>query len=247
MIKLDLPEKPDKLTKELQAALTEKFKKTRKSVWNIEWLKVAVFNKSFGKCCYSEIGLGEESKYMEIDHFAPKTHYPDLVMEWSNLLPSCKKCNGSKGSHDTVNNRIIYPFNDNPKDFLYFKGYRYYGKDIESIGKKTIDVLDLNNNKEFVSCRYRVADEIKEILEDLYDAKGVIFDSDRKRTKYIHKIKNLMKRGERKAPYAALVSTTLLEDDNYKRIESFLSDNILWDEELERLKKELEFCSLPNP
>ena len=99
MIKLELPPKPRQLTDELQSRLTQEYKDTGKTVWKIEWLKKTVSEMSFGKCCVSEIRLGEESKYMEIEHFYPKKQYPDKVMEWGNLLPSCKKCNGTKREH----------------------------------------------------------------------------------------------------------------------------------------------------
>ena len=97
MIKLDLPPKPDQLTKEFQEIKTQEFLSSgkTKNVWKIKWLKDAVYQMAFGKCCYSEIRLVEESKYMEVEHYAPKSIYPDKVMEWGNLLPSCKKCNGT--------------------------------------------------------------------------------------------------------------------------------------------------------
>jgi len=95
MIKLELPQKPTELTAKLQAQKTTEFINSgkKKKVWGMEWLKKAVLEMSFGKCCYTEIRLNEESKYMEIEHFYPKSKYPKKVLEWGNLLPSCKKCN----------------------------------------------------------------------------------------------------------------------------------------------------------
>ncbi|MDR0864792.1 MAG: HNH endonuclease [Candidatus Symbiothrix sp.] len=243
MIKYNLPQKPKKLTKELQEQLTQKFKDTGEIVWKAEWLKKAIADKSFGKCCYSDIKLGEESKYMEVDHFLPKSQYADLVLEWSNLNPSCKTCNASKGDHDSKKESIVNPFQDNPKDYLYLKAYRYYGKDDKGIGKKTIEVLKLNNNEQFVDKRADIGNEVKYQLHFLYKNCDLFFQPERL---LLENLENLMQRGNRKEEYAALVSTVILEDNNFKNIETYLKENNLWDEELESLKSELAFCALPN-
>ena len=41
--------------------------------------------------------------------------YPDEVVDWDNLLPSCKRCNTTKGTHDVVTEPIINPFDIDPK------------------------------------------------------------------------------------------------------------------------------------
>ena len=38
------------------------------------------------KCAYSEVVLGENSTYIEINHFYPKSLYPDKVVEWGNCV-----------------------------------------------------------------------------------------------------------------------------------------------------------------
>jgi hypothetical protein len=55
-----------------------------------------------------------------------------------------------------------------------------------------------------------------------------------------------MKQGARTEAYAALISTLILTDPNYIAIEAFLREHALWDDELEALKAELEFCALPE-
>jgi hypothetical protein len=241
MIKYDLPQKPEKLTKELQEQLTQKFKQTKDRVWDIDWLKKAIAAKSFEKCCYSDIRLNEEGKYMEVEHFLPKDKYPDLVLEWSNLNPSSKPCNVKKGKHDPNVAYIVNPFNDDPKDFLYFNAALYQGKDEKGIGTKTIEVLDLNNREQFVKKRIRINSEIVNILEAM-----VSFLFPEKISYCIKKLKNLMRKGNRKEEYSALTATVILEDHNFKNIETYLKENNLWDKELEFLKYELTFCALPK-
>jgi len=242
MIKLDLPDKPIQLTVDLQTRLTREYKDTGKTVWKIEWLKKAVSDMSFGKCCFSEIRLGEESKYMEIEHFHSKNRYPDEVMEWGNLMPSCKKCNGTKLEHDTLNEPIVNPFTDNPKDYLFFKNYRYYPKNKNEIGHRTIDVLGLNDHNHFVTPRFKIGNEIIERLQDFKD--NVLNLEDKRNARYILRLKNLLEQGNRKEEYAALVSTTILSDENFNEIIEILKTKGFWDAEFESLKSELEFCAL---
>jgi len=241
MIKLELPVKPDRLTPEFQAIKTQEFKDIGKQVWNIDWLKEAVFNMAFGKCCYSETRLGEESKYMEVEHFHPKVPYSNEVIQWGNLLPASKKCNATKGSHDTIAEPIVNPFVDNPKDYFLFKNYRYSPKN--EIAKRTIEVLALNDRDHFVNPRFRIGTEIIEMLEYFIEDIDNV-DNKKKQSRYISRLKKLLGQGNRREVYSALVSTMILSDDNYIKIEKHLIGRNLWDAELEALKTELEFCAL---
>ena len=243
MIKLELPPKPRQLTDELQSRLTQEYKDTGKAVWKIEWLNHAVSDMSYSKCCFSEIRLGEESKYMEIEHFYPKKQYPDKVMEWGNLLPSCKKCNGTKREHDTLKEPILNPFVDNPKDYLFFKNYRYYSKNQNEIGYRTIEVLGLNDRNHFINPRFKIGNEIIEVLQDFKDNILNLEDT-KKLNRFISRFKNLLGQGNRKKEYAALVSTIILNDENYCGIELLLKFKGLWDNEFENIKEELLFCAL---
>ena len=163
MIKLELPQKPERLSKELQQSLTKEYKKDGKPVWNKSFIRNAVEKIAFRKCCYSESRLGEESKYMEIDHFYPKKYFPKKVVEWGNLLPSSKKCNVSKGSHNTLAEPIINPCVDNPKDHLYIQNYRFYGKTEK--GRLTIDIVALNDREHFVNKRFKMLIKLLKILK----------------------------------------------------------------------------------
>lgn len=242
MIKLELPAPPIQLTKELQIQKTEEFidSGNSKAVWNLGWLKDAVFQMAFGKCCYSEILLGEESKYMEIEHFHYKNTYPNEVMQWGNLLPSSKKCNTTKGVHDTVKEPIVNPFLDDPKEFFTIKRSFYLVKNNNEIAKRTIKKLALNDISHFVIPRQRIEEELQnrlqEILHDFSTYKDIQIP--------IGRCKRLLAQGNRRKEYAALVSTTILCDSNYSAIEKLLVETENWDAEFESLKQELEFCAL---
>jgi len=247
MIKLTLTKKPEQLTNELVAELTKEFKKTGKPVWKRKFIEDAVYELSNGKCCFTEIKLNEESKYLEIEHFHPKEKYKDEVLLWGNLLPSCKKVNGTKGEWDTKKFPIINPLIDNPKDHLYFKVGRFYDK--TELGRTTIDHTGINDREHFANKRAKIALEVMEKLEnlcfDFEDLNKTDFDKKSRRFKIrLRKYKNLLAEGGRKKEYAALCSTVMLTDLNNEKIETLLKEKKLWGDELEKLKKELKFCAL---
>jgi uncharacterized protein (TIGR02646 family) len=51
-----------------------------------------IFHK---KCAYCETQY-EVGGYLEVEHYRPKNVYYWLAADWSNLLPSCKRCNNGK-------------------------------------------------------------------------------------------------------------------------------------------------------
>jgi len=248
MIKLELPTKPLKLTQEVQNELTAQFINKGTDVWNKPFIREAVMQIAFSKCCYSECKLGEDSKYMEIDHFYSKKDFPEKVVEWGNLLPTCKKCNTTKGAHNVVNEPIINPCFDNPKEHLYIQNFRFYGKSAK--GKTTIDVVALNDRKQFVNVRYKIGTEILENLDDI--KQNIVEQIDdiqsdiRKRNRFLTRLKKLLGEGTRENEYSATISTIILQNDDYIELESVLKHNSLWDNDLEILKNELTYCSLPK-
>lgn len=247
MVKLSLPAKPAKLTDEFVVKQTEIFIKTKKSVWNKKFIKDAVFNISNGKCCYCEVKLGEEGKYMEVEHFHPKSLYPAQVLKWGNLLPALNRVNSVKGNLDTKKVKIVNPLVDDPKKHIYFKGFRLKHK--SSIGNNTIVHLDLNNWKHFIKKRAKIGCDIEDILENLRSDFDNISNKDFNENslafkKLFLKYKNLLEQGNRKRHYAALTSTVILKEPDNTKIEALLKEKKLWDKELGDLKEELLFCAL---
>ena len=49
----------------------------------------------FERCAYCETHYAVGG-YLEVEHYRPKNFYYWLAAEWSNLLPSCKRCNNGK-------------------------------------------------------------------------------------------------------------------------------------------------------
>ncbi len=182
MIKLIRPPAPDRLTPETVKELTEEFKSdSNKTVWNKDYIKKALLEMSHNKCCYCECKIDEESKYLEVEHFHPKSIYKDEVVVWDNLLPSCKRCNGRKGDRDTLKEPVINPAADEPKDHLWLKNYTFKNK--TSIGKNTdiffkpdfmhISKLELKDIGVFDHLVIEFGRKLREDLADIHILTGI--------------------------------------------------------------------------
>jgi len=245
MIALNYVAKPSQLTDTLVQELTELYRKEDKSVWNKSFIKVTLLEMSANKCCYCECNVAEESKYMEVEHFHPKSLYPHLVVEWKNLLPSCKRCNGAKSNHDTQFFPIIHPVENIPNQHLTFKLYRLYGK--TDLGKRTVEVLNLNDRNRLVLTRAKIGNKLIEQLENLQDELSN-YKTDFtpiKQRKTCRVLRYLMQLATPEEEYSATMATILLNDESYKIIKSYLINQGLWDKVFEELEEEIEFCQLP--
>ena len=246
MIKLSLIAKPAELTEEVEAQLVEEFKLSGKAVWKKPYIEQALLKMTHNKCAYSEQLLNQESAYMEIDHFRCKDQYKDEVVHWGNLLPSCKKCNTTKGNHDVVANPIVNPLVDNPKDFLYVESFRYYSRNRNEKGKTTIETLALNDRFHFTAPRSKIGFGIVDEIETLYE-KLKLDDTERKRRNTISKIKSKLEECGPEHEYSAVISTFILyECETYKDMESYLIQNHLWDDELEAIKEKMKSVAMPK-
>lgn len=64
---------------------------------------------------------GDWSIQSELDHFMPKNRYPFLAISLYNLVPSCRRCNGSiKGGEDIAFDDCLYPYVDSLHDAIEF-------------------------------------------------------------------------------------------------------------------------------
>lgn len=243
MIKLSVTPAPSFLTIGLVEELTNKFlEDNSKRVWNRSDLKKALFDLSYGKCVYSEAKLGEEGKYMQVDHFYPKSKYPHRVLEWGNLLPCINVCNSKKKDCDPNRTPIVNPFTDNPKDYFFVLNGRIYPinrKNLKAIN--TIEKCDLNNDRHFRTVRYKIEIGLKERLEDIF----TIYKSDS--LSGIKRLKSLMNDCGRTSSYSATKSTVILSNDNFGNMRRCMLNAGQWSDEFIRLEEELKFCSLPIP
>ncbi|WP_227939704.1 HNH endonuclease [Alkalihalobacillus deserti] len=183
---------------------------------------------------------------MEVEHFLPKKHYPNLVVDWDNLLPSCKRCNTNKGEHDPNNDYIINPCRDDPKTHITMRNYRLKAND--QIGQNTIDVLYLNDTERLVQCRFLIGNEaqdsIEKIADKLRDYHHGVNVSTRRKNMIVNGLKSLLRQGLPQKDYSATVATIILNDENFCYCKDILIELDFWDDELSDLEKLLSINCL---
>lgn len=251
MIKIKRTAKPTELTDEIRDALTKQYKTTNEAVWNKPYIKKALLEMSHNKCAYCELKLSEEGKFLQVEHFHCKKLYPNEVVIWENLLPSCNRCNINKSSHDTISEPIINPCNDNPSDYLYMENYRIKSKNHNSLGQTTIDILYLNESESLVLPRFNIGNKVLDKIETIHEllisyANGTE-NSTRRKNKIINSLKELLRLAKPDKEYSATISTVIMSDDIYDSIKQTLLTLSLWDQELETLHNDAyKSCLLKN-
>lgn len=108
---------PNSENKKSKAKAEAKYKHSRIK----EALKVAFS----GKCAYCESHIVHVD-YGDIEHFRPKSKFPELCFRWENLLLSCGICNGTahKGDHFPESEEggpLVHPAEENPDEFFLFE------------------------------------------------------------------------------------------------------------------------------
>jgi len=233
VIKLERAPVPEYLTECKVTELTAEFKKSGKPVWNQSHIKAPLLYSSHGKCAYCECSLETESNYMEVEHFEDKSNNPDQVVDWENLLPSCKKCNGAKGTHDVMADPIVNPYRDDPKDHLALRLYRLRG--ITDIGVCTIQVANLNHSERLVFSRYKIGEKVSELIETSWErwrSYQAALDT-RSKNKLLGVIEGLLKECTPQASYAASTATILLTDSSFCGLIENMKAASVWTEDLE--------------
>ena len=244
MIKLEKNIIPEKLTPAFVTSQTAIFIADNSNVWNIDWLKDSLLELSFGKCAYCECNLKEEAKYMEVEHFEDKANNPNKVLNWENLLPSCKRCNGSKSTHDVLTDPIVNPFIDTPSTHLTLRLYRFKSKDKK--GKSTIDVVDLNNTERAVKKRFEVGEVLEKTIEkalerlELYEANPIV----QRRNKLKNIVEDLLLECQPESIYSATCSTILNTNDIFTEVSDRMKTHGIWDDYLEGLLKKTKILIL---
>lgn len=105
-----------------------------------------LYHSFHGKCAFCESNPASTSA-LQIEHYRPKQHFPALVFEWANWLPSCGWCNSKKWAHfpDCEGQPcLIDPATEEPNEHLEFVGYVALPK--TERGKKTIGLIGLNRS-----------------------------------------------------------------------------------------------------
>lgn len=247
MIKLVRLARPAELTPQVEKQLVNKFKasmhqKKVARVWDKAYIKRSLAEMSANKCAYSEVRLGEEGKYLEVEHFKCKKCYPDLVVRWDNLLPASKVCNVKKGELNVVKTPILDPMVDEPKEHLYVEVGRFYHKTDK--GENSIRSLDLNNREQFVEPRYKEC----QILDESFEDWVVALRGGEDYPYCVGRIKKVLMRCDERSAYSAVIATYILyESEAYSRLKKILQERGYWDSDFDQIEAMLDRLALPKP
>jgi hypothetical protein len=218
--------------------LTSLFKATGGAVWGDDRIKTLLLDLSFGKCAYCECNLTTEGKYLEVEHFACKGDYPDEVIDWNNLLPSCKRCNTTKGTHDVKKEPIVNPFEDLPSAHFSFAAYRF--RPTTKKGEMTSAVVGLNHHSRAVTMRFEIGEQIQASVDNSADRLSAYLDSptNLRCRKLKESVEGLLRESLPAVPYAATAATVLHKHSPYSSLKSQMEAHGLWDAHLQALHEE---------
>lgn len=235
MIKIERIARPEKLTEDVVLVLTKNYRQTKKAVWNKDYIKEKLLEMTHNKCCYCETSLDISGNYMEVEHFYPKSCFPDRVVDWANLLPSCKRCNTKKGNINPEKIPLINPTINDPKQHLKLDRFRIKG--IDEVGKNTIKSLNLNDLDKLMLVRMKIAEALINRIEDIHDLledEGVKQNA-MKCLQIRNSLQDILEAVQPNKNYSATLSSILLNDENYNNIKLWLQEEQLWDNELDNL------------
>lgn len=108
---------PSDANKKIAANIEKRYNQTQ--------VKDALKTMFSHKCAFCESKITHVD-YGQIEHFKPKSLYPDLCFEWNNFLLSCSICNGKSNKGDKFplvadGGPFINPTTENPDDFFRFE------------------------------------------------------------------------------------------------------------------------------
>jgi uncharacterized protein (TIGR02646 family) len=103
-----------------------------------------LFDAFHGKCAFCESCPSHVSS-PHIEHYRPKSQFPDQMFVWRNWLLSCGRCNEKKWAHFpdcTDQPCLLDPTSEDPADHLDFFEAQILDKTLR--GAKTIQIIGLD-------------------------------------------------------------------------------------------------------
>ena len=132
----------------------------------------------YGKCVYCESKITIVT-YGAIEHFFPKSVYPELTFDWENLMLSCDRCNdanhkGTKFPLDSQGNPLLINPTDGTDPDIYLEFIwddvsglaSIYGRDQR--GETVVNIFDLNGmrgRKELIEHRSQYIKRLFALLQ----------------------------------------------------------------------------------
>ncbi len=116
-----------------------------------------------GKCMYCESPIAVVAPE-HIEHYRPKSIYPRLAFDWSNLGLACPWCNIKKGNVFDESCTYINPYHDLPQEHFVPVGTMVYAKPNDKRAKITELQLELNR-PELIEARKERMEAVRSMAE----------------------------------------------------------------------------------
>jgi uncharacterized protein (TIGR02646 family) len=110
--------------------------------WKSADIVDALKSETAHKCAYCESAV-EAITWSHVEHILPRSEFPELVVEWSNLTIACPKCNNYKQDYYVADEPLIHPYEDAPENHLLFEHGTLLAQPGDEKGKRTITILHL--------------------------------------------------------------------------------------------------------
>lgn len=198
MIKLTRGMEPDVLIRNkvmwTQALLTEfrKFgcykdipediKKKVTSPYRHDDIQNVLFSSSSKKCAFCECIPESGGGYVQVEHFHPKSVYPDECFSWVNFLPCCGICNTNKGILDTKLTEIINPYDENPNNSFHISFLKVLPNEGDVKAINTEREIELNSGR-LIKARMNILEQLQMLTEEIRDAVELYIEADTERKK----------------------------------------------------------------
>lgn len=141
---------------------------------------IVQLEKMFKGCCAYCEGKYKGTSFPQIEHFKPKSLYPELMFDYNNMILSCQECNTAKSN--TYDEKLVNPIEDEPNEHLRYKAYMLYP--LNERGKYTIDLLKLNSNKR-LSNKEKGLNQINDRLDFIQELIDKLKTNDKTGKKFI--------------------------------------------------------------
>ncbi len=129
------------------------------------------------KCVYCR--MPDTMKDLEmygVDHYRPKSLFPELLTTYSNLFYCCNPCNRRKREYWPTRGKLKTHFIPNPCDHEMFAHLRFSGEKVQArtvAGAVAYDLLDLDD-PEVVEYRRFILDALQRYEQQRQDAREML-------------------------------------------------------------------------
>lgn len=140
--------------------------------YNLQSVKDALKTMCHSKCAYCESKV-DHIDYPHIEHYSPKSLYPNDAFNWDNFLLSCAQCNINKGNFDVCTEPFIDPCNEDPEEHIAYNMLRIIPNPSSSNIDKGRNVINECGLKRTTLIGFR-ADILKALEEYVSELEPVI-------------------------------------------------------------------------